>query len=316
MRALPVPVRLYPAETVSSYFSRLCLANRISEYEVWRALKQEDPGLGPAVAPRTAIAAIEELGGLRHRTIAPPADISSTCKHDPTMWVRACRFCNGAGFGPTTLCRRCTAGDLVFVDRITGPICVKHARWHSNGLDIDIRAHPASLRSQTKLNGSLHQRSIGYRSPVAFVSRDIVNGWWHPARLSKEEIGLEDELRGLPRLVETMTVLTSPTMHQLLTHDHASHRAIAGVLMRIGAVARSGDNITRFAETISVDEHRSSFRIGGETWPLSSPRSGPALEAPEKLWRRILTVRAALLQHRNLRTIARGGLHYRGTGSG
>lgn len=301
MRALPVPVRFYPDETVSSFFSRLCAANQISEYEAWRALRQEDPELGIAVTPPIARVAIEELGGLRRDAMLRIRRSYSTCKHDPTMWVRACTFCNGRGFGPTTLCRRCARGDLVFVERSSGPICVRHARWHSNGLDIDVRDYFPSLIAQKRLNGSLRLSALAYRSPVATVARDIVNEWWHPARLSPEQIGLEKELLDLPRLVETMTALTSPELHALLTHERASHRAIAAVLMRMGAVARAGGNITRFTETIRVDEPHAALHVGGEVWSLTSSSSGPALGAPERLWRRILTVRAALLQHRDVR---------------
>lgn len=301
MRALPVPVRFYPDETVSSFFSRLCAANQISEYEAWRALRQEDPELGIAVTPPIARVAIEELGGLRRDAMPRIRRNYSTCKHDPTLWVRACTFCNGQGFGPTTLCRRCSRGDLVFVERFSGPICVRHARWHSNGLDIDVRDHLPSLIAQKRLNGSLHQQLIGYRTPIATIARDIIHEWWHPARLSTEQIGLEEEITGLPRLVETMAALASPALQTLLTYEHASYKAIAAVLMRLGAAARADENVTRFAETIGIDEPNSALHIGGEKWSLMSSRSGPALEAPERLWRRILTVRAALLKHRNVR---------------
>lgn len=301
MRALPVPVRFYPDETVSSFFSRLCAANQISEYEAWRALRQEDPELGIAVTPPIARVAIEELGGLRRDAMPRIRRSYSTCKHDPTMWVRACTFCNGQRFGPATLCRRCSRGDLVFVERFSGPICVRHARWHSNGLDIDVRDHLPSLIAQKRLNGSLHQQLIGYRTPIATIARDIIHEWWHPARLSTEHIGLEEEITGLPRLVETMAALASPALQTLLNYEHASYKAIAAVLMRLGAVARAGENVTRFAETIGIDEPNSALHIGGEKCSLTSSRSGPALEAPERLWRRILTVRAALLKHRNVR---------------
>ncbi len=61
------------------------------------------------------------------------------------------------------------------MERLSGPICVRHARWHSNGLDIDVRDYLPSLIAQKRLNGSLHQQSIGYRTPVATIARDIIH---------------------------------------------------------------------------------------------------------------------------------------------
>lgn len=250
MNPLPVRILRYPAESPASYYSRLCAANCISEHVMWRSLFEQYPQIGTAVRPRSAPELVEFLGGLPPRSfVRRRGEFVSMCRHDPTLWVRACAFCNGTYLGLASLCRRCTAGELVLVERLAGPICVKHARWHTNGLDIDISGRAAQLNAQRRLNRWLHPRAIGHRTALAGVARDVVNSWWHPRNRSKDQLSLRQEIEGLPCLVDVLCALASPRMTELLD-TQVTGRALAGVLIRMSYGVASGLDSRALAKNI------------------------------------------------------------------
>lgn len=248
MRALPVKVRLFPSEAAASYFARLCAANLIPEHTMWRSLRLEYPRLGTAIRPSAVPGFVAALGGLPSDSFTRRSrEYVSMCPHDPTLWVRSCAFCNGTYRGLESLCRRCTAGELVLVERLSGPICGKHARWHANGLDIDVSGRTTQLRAQRRLNRWLHLNDIGYRTALAAMARDVTNSWWHPRNKSVEQLSLSEEIAGLSRLVDVLEVLGSLRMTTVMD-GHLPGRALAGILMRMSSgVARGLDAATLIA---------------------------------------------------------------------
>jgi len=284
MRSLPVSVHLYPNESPVSFFSRLCTANRVSEHDVWRAMRQEDPLLGPGIAPNTALEAVCELAGLPPRAFVDNGHrYASTCRHDPTLWVRSCPYCNGAAPGLMTLCRRCTQGELVFVERLSGPVCLRHGRWHANGLDLDVSDIDGLVGAQRRLNGNLHASSIGYRTTIAAIARDLMNGWWHPARGSAETMDLDDQWASLPGLIELILALASPRMFEVLDDAKLANRIVAALLLRLGAEARTNGDLRSTIAQVPRD------------------RADDDTDVPEALLKRMKTIRAGLLRHMNTR---------------
>lgn len=293
MRSLPVRVRIYRDESPVSFFSRLCSANRVTEHAVWRMLRDEDTLLGPNINPFAARDALCEIAALPARTFADNGHrFASMCHHDPTLWVRACPYCNGTSPGLLSLCRRCANSELVLVERLVGPICVKHARWHANGLDIDVRTTYLARDAQKRLNGGLHAASIGYRSTIATVARDAINGWWHPARSSSQQIGLAKEIAQFPQLIELLIALSSPSMLDLLDNAVVSNRALAELLVSLGKAASRGDNLDELLKT--ANEAIQSRHQG-------RPTQEPSQEVAQAA-RRMKTIRGQLLRHMNVRT--------------
>lgn len=293
MRSLPVRVRMYRDESPTSYFSRLCSANRVTEHTVWRNFREEDPLLGPNISAFAARDALCELAALPPRSFKDNGHrYASMCGHDPTQWIRSCSYCNGTSPGLMSLCRRCTQGELVLVERAVGPICVKHARWHANGLDVDVRSFDLARNAQKRLNGGLHASSIGYRSTIAAVARDAMNGWWHPARSSSEQVGLAQEIGQLPQLIELVLSLSSTRMFDLIDNSSVSNRDLAELLISLGNAALHGDSLVEVLHAASqaVDGRRSGR-------PTEESSDGVAQAV-----RRMKTIRSQLLRHMNVRT--------------
>lgn len=292
MRSLPVRVRMYRDESPVSYFSRLCAANRVTEHAVWRILREEDPLLGLNISPFAARDALCELAALPPRSFKENGHrYASTCGHDPTLWVRACSYCNGTSPGLMSLCRRCSQGELVLVERAVGPICVKHARWHANGLDVDVRSFVEAREAQKRLNGGLHASSIGYRSTIAAVARDAMNGWWHPARSSSEQVGLAQEISRLPQLIELVLSLSSRPLFDLFDDGSVSNRELAELLISLGKAALHGGSLEDVIQAaVEAADGKRSARPAG----VVSDEASQAV-------RRMKTIRSQLLRHMNVR---------------
>lgn len=174
-RALPVRVAPVRRETVDSYWSRLCSANAIPPHVLWRSLRRADPTLPLGITPRQASRLVEDLGGVP-RGLFGNERRATVCGHvERTQRVR-CPHCRMLP-PPESLCRRCTSGEIVFVARPAGPICIRHRRWHHAGVDIDVSGIPGLRWPQRQLNGTLRLRGIGYRSAAVVAAHDLLALW-------------------------------------------------------------------------------------------------------------------------------------------
>lgn len=296
--ALPVPVRPFPAETAASYYRRLCRANSVSEHDLWLEIRQRDPLASLGMIPRRSPGLVAAYGGLPPRYLeAVGSDVG--CSHDPTVWVRRCGFCRGRDYGPTTLCRRCTGGETVSVHQPVGPICLRHRRWHAGGTDIDVAHLKPQLAAQRRLNGNLRMRSIAYRSAEAAIARDLLYGWHEPLNTSRAQTSLEDEIENLPMLVNLLHTLASPMMVQVVEDRSIGPMALAALLQVIVRTARVGR---------TVDVAHAIAQVTGDASTTVPPDAVVSLlrharvqdldEVTTRLRRRIPTVRAHLLHHR------------------
>lgn len=202
-------VPVFPHETADSYWRRLCAFNCVEPGVVWKQLQVERPELPTAPAAYLAPQAIARLGGLPADAFPPPVRM-----HVGTGGrVRRRGVSEGA-----SMCRRCAAGQEVYVRGMSGPVCVKHRRWHLGGADDDISDRPRHIASQRKLNGAMKLRGAGYDSHTMTAVRELIFLW-----------GTDDIRRGateskiiferFPLEVEILVRLTMPdVVHALLSN--------------------------------------------------------------------------------------------------
>lgn len=114
-----------------------------------------------------------------------------------------------------SMCRRCAAGQEVYVRGMSGPVCVKHRRWHLDGADHDVSDRPRHIASQRRLNGAMKLRGAGYDSHTMTAVRELIFLW-----------GTDDIRRGaaessviferFPLEVEILVRLTMPDVVRAL----------------------------------------------------------------------------------------------------
>ncbi|KQZ23248.1 hypothetical protein ASD43_01855 [Microbacterium sp. Root553] len=138
----------------------------------------------------------------------------------------------------------------MLVERLTGPICVKHERWHANGLDIDVSGRAAQLKAQRRLDRWLHPIAIGHRTALAAIAREVINSWWHPRNRSTNQLSLRDEIEGLPRLLDVVSALCSPRMTEVMATE-LTGRALAGILIRMSYGVANGLDSRALTEMIA-----------------------------------------------------------------
>ncbi|MBF0816252.1 hypothetical protein E4U02_07510 [Microbacterium paludicola] len=293
VRRLPVRVLPFPAETVTSFYRRLCAANGISERDLWLQLRHDDPSLPLAVSPRAAPNVLSALGGLPARYL----DTDGTdrpCAHDPAVWVRRCAGCR-SGNGASSMCRRCARGETVELYQRVGPICVKHQRWHAGGADIDISGLEPQLAAQRRLNGTLRMRSVAYRSNAAACARDLLHGWHEPARDSDAQLSLEQQIEELPLLVALLLQLTSPTFAGILADRSLNSLTIATLLQGTASAVRVGGDASDALAAL-IGTSADGMPAGERIERIRSVRVAEPDEATVRLRHRLPTIRAAVLQ--------------------
>lgn len=288
---LPVRVRPYPAETVTSYFHRLSTANHLPERALWREVRNEYPEAPQAVAPRSAAHVVCQLGGLPEWYL-PDSIPDRRCTHDPTVWVRRCPNCR-SGYGSVTMCRRCTGGDLVIVAQQVGPICVKHQRWHAGGLDIDVSNLPAQVSAQRRLNGALRMKFISHITPEAAIARDLIHGWIDAPPRQDGEVDHASEIASLPALVDLLVLLSSAEMISILQDAEIRSQILMRLLRCIAQGADAGITVLGAVRQLIANAHGDpSFASACETL-----RTVPADKTLPRPKRSVAPIREALLSH-------------------
>lgn len=299
MRSLPVGVRLYPAETVESFWRRLCRANAISSEDLWLMLRHVDRGLPLAVMPRHAEAYVEALGGLSAGHFADSRRSMPGHKHTAAAFA-ATRLPPRRTSSSVTLCRRCTRGETVVVGRLAGPICVRHRRWHDSGLDLDVRGSSSHLVAQRILNGPLRLRGLAYRTGEAEVARNLIQLWRQTS--GQTHLHTNDaEIIDFPLIVTLVFHLTEPALARALAQRAAGQRAHAVLIDRVVQTAL-GDGDASEAVARIVVQGREALVEDVVVWSFAE--RGTLTPLAQELVSRVPTLRSRLLRHRDVRVAA------------
>ena len=285
VRALPVAVNAFPGETIDSYWRRLCAANEIDEKDLWLSLRRHDRTLPIAVTPRQSVAQVADLSGHRFRY----GESDQACGHGVRSQRVRCRRCQLLP-SVVSMCLRCSSGEKVSLARTTGPICIRHRRWHDNYLDIDVSGYPRHLTSQRALNGSLRLRGVSYQSSEGLVARDLLARYRSTGRgtaCSAQASQLDD----FPIVAEIMGALTCPSALDMLTQRRMSRLSRASEIEHIVATTLGG--------AASRGGGSTSDRDGGVRRETGRGQTSPASEFAMALAARMPTITARLLRHRN-----------------
>lgn len=198
VRSLPIDVPVFPNETVSSYWRRLCAGNHVSERAVWAGLREMRPDLPVAPAPYFTPALVARLGN-RALDIFPDAWPASI---GPNGLIR--RRTVGRGFA---VCRRCAGGAEIYVTGAVGPICVKHRRWHFEGADLDVSGLPDHLAAQRKLNGGMKLLRATYDASRMWAVRELLRRW-SSVEFGADAARVQSHIDSFPLEVELLLRLT------------------------------------------------------------------------------------------------------------
>lgn len=291
LSALPISVRLYPGETLSSYWARLCAANTIRQKDLWLALRHKDRLLPVGVTPRSALGYVEALGGLPEGALARESG-GLTCAHGGATRQVECPSCRMIP-AAVTLCGRCAAGDQIMVSRMHGPICVRHRKWHVGDREIDVVVRPKHLAAQRLLNGSLALRGVPYRSPEIDAAAELLQ-----LGVSERDGGaddLDDEIRLFPHRVSLAALLTDVRLANVLMPHSLGGHALAMLFDRLVTAHAKGH---RAAERVLE-----GLRIQGrELWigTVAVPVQGGCMltDSARHMLPRVKVIRAHVLHHR------------------
>lgn len=290
---LPVHVRHYRGETTESYWGRLCRANALTQTDLWLAMRHIYPDLPVGVTPRKAIDQIEVLGGMQGRLRNGVNGLG--CGHREATQRVDCPRCRMLPV-PVTLCRRCTGGELVTAARPSGPICLRHARWHADKNDLDMSGHPKHEAAQRILNGPLLLRGVSYRSSEVEAATELLCLRRNGSNPDGEEQRQDLQMELLPASVQAVYFLTDDRVAQVLMQPRIGSHALALVIDQIVTAAVRGRR--------AVHQVRNGLKVEGrELWVngVSLPLQGGCALTPfgQMILPRASTVRARLLRHRS-----------------
>lgn len=231
IRSLPIAVRPVDGETSESHFTRLATANSLTPEALWshlRALHKQLPFKRDA---QLATTELEALGGLReswfvenrYRHLLP-----LRCHH--TKWkFSTCLICCRVPAAQSG-CLRCGHGERTQVTTRTGPICLRHQRWHYQDIDLDVSGLPAYLAAERRLRHDLGSRGISLETGELQLACILLKDWNMPVGRDRlisgravegKEGDDPDHIRNgfasvFPEAVELTCVLTDPEFTNLL----------------------------------------------------------------------------------------------------
>jgi len=195
VRALPVPVRTVPGETVTGYLARLAAANTLTQRDL-RLHVTDVAGLSP-FRPN-----LENAGPWAERLGSLPAGHFDREARRNAMYVRCQHFawqpgnCTRCGYTqqPRTACRRCARGASTTVRSRGGAVCNRHRRWHLDGADIDLSRHPDYAHAERCLSGTLWKRGIGLHTGELQLAATLIEHWAKDAQPTRR---IADRMAGL-----------------------------------------------------------------------------------------------------------------------
>ena len=290
LSSLPIHVSLYPGETPTSYWSRLCAANAITEKDLWLSLRKRDQALPIRVTPRSALTQIEVLGGLAAGVLRRDTG-GLACGHGGATRQVECPTCRLIP-PAVVLCTRCAAGHRIVVSRFHGPVCLRHRRWCDGPGEVDVIARPDHLAAQRVLNGPLALRGVPYRSPEVGAAAELLT--LHSPGDGAER-AREEEVRSFAQCVKLTVLLTDSRLVNILMVPTVGRYALAMMLDRIVTAHAMGN---RAAERLldGLQVHGRELRIGTRVVPVQG--SQVLTPSAQRMLDRAKTIRAHLLHHR------------------
>lgn len=303
MKALPLTVEPFAAETVGSFYRRLAERNAIPPGELWTAIRHAQPHLPLQTTPEAVPRLIEQLAAL------PPGHLAG--RRQDRLFVRCahaawqynpCPICAPLP-APSTMCRRCARNQTVEVRTRTGAVCARHRRWHRAGSDDDLTGQPAHLHADHFLTGTLWQRGVGLSTGELELATELLalrhTTEPHPVGPTSRD----DQLRALyPKAVQVTALLTEPWAERFLANLRVGQLPVAALVASVvNAVdTHSRRELAAFRESFHTQDRETLISLN-RTVRLRYGRS-PGLD---DLGTRILAissrVRATFLRHTDAR---------------
>ena len=264
MRALPLQPALFAGETVRSFYARLAECNELPPGELWTAIRKNLSGLPLRTTPHLATGVIEELGGLmpgHFREDAIRQTLFVRCVHNG--WAHApCRLCVLPP-SPARMCTRCSAGQVVEVQRRAGAFCIRHGRWHYGGEEEDVRHRANYRRAERRIAGTLWQRGVALGTGEIELAAELL----HVSDPTiSEGATCANRLRAwYPEAVRLAEFLTEPWACQFLAaRTIGSEPVVALIESSVAAVRDGGDT--------DLEHFRGAFRANGREASVTAPR--------------------------------------------
>lgn len=261
---MTLPVRLVPlsGEAPEGFAARLAVANFVTgpELNAWIS-----PAGVAVVRGAQWISALERAASLpmgffqraRRRHL-----LYATCHHYGWRRMR-CVKCDIIDV-PRTGCIRCAGGEPTTVFARGGAVCVRHRRWHHDGLDIDLRGRPDYAHAEARMSGWLWFHGVTlhtgeFELATALVIAAVADNAERHRRTRLRRLMLDDHsgisplLLFYPEITDLTCALTDPAVASALcTHRERPERQAQ---MLIGlAVGASGGAPTAELATIASQE--------------------------------------------------------------
>jgi hypothetical protein len=216
IRALPISARPVDGETSESYFGRLATANSVPAESLWGYLRKLHAGLPIKRTAELATLELEILGGippLWFRNNRQHHLLPIRCPH--TRWKMAiCTTCSRLP-APQSGCLLCGHGHATQVTTRTGPICLRHNRWHYDSSDVDITQLAGHVDAEKVFRRTLTARGISLETGELHLASELILAWEQPElRGQGTDGGLLLPL--FPLAVSLAVALTDPEFVELL----------------------------------------------------------------------------------------------------
>lgn len=296
IRALPIPIRPVDGETSESYFGRLTTANSVPAESLWGYLRKLRAGLPVKRNAELATLELEVLGGippLWFRNNRQHHLLPIRCPH--TRWNMAiCTTCSRLPARQSG-CLHCGHGYATQVTTRTGPICLRHNRWHYDSSDIQIAKSAGYVDAEKVFRRTLTARGISLETGELRVASELVRGWEppEPGPLAADGGQL---LHTFPLAVSLAVALTDPEFVELLLSPRWSPSQHATLLsMTITDVVGHPERSDTDVLWQTVNDHAKAVRAAYGM--VGTRRSSRACTIERAFFTAAYTHRACLLRH-------------------
>jgi hypothetical protein len=296
IRALPGSVRPVDGETSESYFSRLATANSVAAESLWGYLRKLHTGLPVKRDPELATLELEALGGIpplwfrgnRQRHLLP-----IRCPH--TRWnMTVCATCSRLP-SPQSGCLRCGHGYATQVTTRTGPICLRHNRWHYDSTDLRLTESAGHVAAEKTFRRTLTARGISLETGELRLASHLIRAWEPPVLGALEASGGE-LFHTFPLAVDLAVALTDPEFVGLLLSPRWSPSEHATLLsMTITEVVGHPQHTDADDLWETVNHHAEAVRAAYGM--VGTRRSSRACTMQRAFYAAAYTHRACLLRH-------------------
>lgn len=296
IRALPIPVRPIDGETSASYFRRLATENSLPLETLWGCLRHLRKELPVKRNVELATTELETLGGL------PPGWFTKNRRHHllpircpHSRWAFAvCMRCSRL---PTTQsgCIRCGHGHKTQVTTRTGPICIRHGRWHLADADINVSALKGYIAAERAFRGTLTRRGISLNTGELLLASHLLSAWAAP--VPDPSYSLDDALFwSFPSIVNLTIVLTDPEFIELLLSPRWSPSQHA-TLLSMTITATVGHRELSDTDTLWQTVNHHSEAVRAAYGMVGTRRRSRTCTMERAFFSAAYTQRACLLKH-------------------